>query len=96
MLSKDKATKVRILLVQRKSEIISVSFQTTPGNHVLTSKGLSSICLQAEARRVIVTEIYPCWPENEPKSWLKSQLKEDTTGERCPNEKNKFCRFYLN
>lgn len=87
MLSKDKTTKVRMLLVQRKSEIMTASFQTTPGNHVLTSKGLSSICLQAEAGRVILTEIYPCWPENEPKSWLKSQLKEDTAGEGRPNEK---------
>lgn len=53
MLSKDRATEVRIPPVQRKSGSIS-AFHSIPQSHVVNTEVLSSICLQAEAGREIM------------------------------------------
>lgn len=96
ILSKDRATKVRMLLVQKK---VCKYFCFLPRHtrepcanrfvfHLFESRGRG---------RNHEGEIYPCWPEDEHKSWLKSIFVE---GKNCRREvsqwKNKFCRFYLN
>lgn len=64
---------------------------------MLTTEVLSSICLKAAGGRNHEREIYPCWPEDEPKSeisgWNLYLLEEDTAGEGNLNEKIRFVDF---
>lgn len=65
---------------------------------MLTAKVLFSICLKAGVGgRNHEKEIYPCWPEDEPKFWLKSLFVERRHRRREVSQwKDKFCRFCLN
>jgi len=72
---------------------MAVSFQATRGSLVQTAKALSSVFWKG-AEGGISREIYPCWPEDEPKYWLNLYpLKEDTAGERYLNQKRSFVDF---